>query len=184
MNSDEATVAVIEAIEASQISYMLVGSLSSNYYGVSRSTKDADFVIELGDKRITSVMETLPSAFRLNPQITFETIPGTVRYIIDVNEIPFRIEMFRLGDDPHDQERFARRSRVFVPQFQRQAFIPRVEDVIVTKLRWQRGKDRDDVRDMIAVQADAIDWEYVHRWSDLHGTRELLDEIRSSIPPI
>jgi len=27
-----------------------------------------------------------------------------------------------------------------------------------------------------------VDWEYVFRWCDRHGTRGLLDEIRRSIP--
>jgi hypothetical protein len=62
------------------------------------------------------------------------------------------------------------------------------EDVIITKLHWallgNRYKDREDVRDVIAVQADRIDWDYVHRWCEQHGTRALLDEIRASIPPI
>jgi hypothetical protein len=67
-------------------------------------------------------------------------------------------------------------------------FIPSPEDVIITKLRWAllggRSKDREDVRDVIAVQGDRIDWDYVHAWCDRHGTRPLLDEIRRSIPPI
>jgi hypothetical protein len=67
-------------------------------------------------------------------------------------------------------------------------FVQTAEDVIVTKLHWalrsSRGKDREDVRDVIAVQGDAIDWAYVYSWCDRHGTRELLDEIRRSIPPI
>jgi hypothetical protein len=58
--------------------------------------------------------------------------------------------------------------------------------VIVTKLRWAqnaaRGKDRDDVKDVIVVQGDAIEWDYVHHWCNVHGTRALLDEIRASIP--
>lgn len=58
----------------------------------------------------------------------------------------------------------------------------------MTKLRWallaNRSKDRSDVRDVIAVQGGRIDWDYVHRWCDEHGTRALLDEIRASIPPI
>ena len=33
-----------------------------------------------------------------------------------------------------------------------------------------------------AVQADTLDWDYIHRWCDEHGTRELLDDIRRSIP--
>ncbi len=60
---------------------------------------------------------------------------------------------------------------------------------MVMKLRWakiaKRGKDSEDVRDVIAVQGDeALDWDYIHHWCGLHETRTLLDEIRSSIPPI
>ena len=40
MTSEEATVAVIDALEALSIPYMLVGSFSSNYYGIGRSTTD------------------------------------------------------------------------------------------------------------------------------------------------
>jgi hypothetical protein len=41
------------------------------------------------------------------------------------------------------------------------------------------------VRDVIAVQGDELlDWDYIHHWCGIHGTRVLLDEIRASIPPI
>jgi len=70
----------------------------------------------------------------------------------------------------------------------RQVWLPIVEDVIVTTLHWgllaARSKDREDVRDMIAVQGDRIDWDYVHKWCEQHGTRALLDKIRCSIPPM
>jgi hypothetical protein len=70
----------------------------------------------------------------------------------------------------------------------REVNMPTVEDVIITKLRWalmaQRSKDREDVRNIIAIQDQNIDWSYVHGWNDQHGTRALLDEIRLSIPPL
>jgi hypothetical protein len=70
----------------------------------------------------------------------------------------------------------------------REINLPTVEDVIITKLRWvsilKRSKDKDDVRAVLAVQGDNIDWPYVYSWCDQHGTRALLDEIRSSIPPL
>jgi hypothetical protein len=66
--------------------------------------------------------------------------------------------------------------------------MPTAEDVIVTKLNWallaQRSKDRDDISGVIAVQGDRIDWDYVHKWCEVHGTRDLLDELRASLPPI
>ena len=41
MNSNEAVIALVEALDQTGIPYMIVGSFSSNAYGVVRSTKDA-----------------------------------------------------------------------------------------------------------------------------------------------
>ena len=58
------------------------------------------------------------------------------------------------------------------------------EDVVVSKLRWSRPKDLEDVRDVLSIQAAAMDWDYLHHWTGLHGTRARLDELRASIPPM
>jgi hypothetical protein len=83
-------------------------------------------------------------------------------------------------------ERFRRRTRVLV--LGQEIWMPTPEDVIVTKLQWallgNRSKDRDDARGVIAVQGARIDWDYVHRWCEQHGTRGLLNEIIASILPI
>ena len=47
MTPEEATAAVVDALDAFEIPYMLVGSLSCNYYAIPRSTQDADFVVQL-----------------------------------------------------------------------------------------------------------------------------------------
>jgi hypothetical protein len=186
MTSEQATKAVIAALETLGIPYILVGSLSSSYYGVSRLTKDADFVIQLGSLSLSQLASYLGPDFRLDPQMTFESVTLTYRFVMTVPSIRFIIEFFQLSDDPHDQERFRRRRRVTF--LDRDVTLPTVEDVIITKLRWsqkgRRTKDREDVRDVIAVQGDRIDWAYVYSWCDQHGTRDLVDEIRRSIPPL
>ncbi|HZV07476.1 MAG TPA: hypothetical protein VE999_20495 [Gemmataceae bacterium] len=182
----DATLAVIDALEMLGVPYMLVGSLSSNVYGIPRSTHDADFVIECAAEILPRLATHLGPAYRLDPQMTFETATLTRRHVLAVAGIPFTIEFFHLSDDPHDQERFRRRRRV--QTMGREVFLPTAEDVIITKLRWmlnaRRTKDSDDARDVIAVQGENIDWPYVYSWCDRHGTRALLDEIRSSIPPL
>ena len=45
-------------------------------------------------------------------------------------------------------------------------------------------REVDDARNLIAVHAQTLDWDYIHRWCDQHGTRQLLDQIRRSIPKI
>ena len=186
MMSDEATLAVIDALEALGVPYMIVGSLSTNFYGVARSTQDADFVIQLGKVGIADVMATVGPTFRLDPQMSFETITGTTKFVLSLAGSPFKIELFQLSDDAHDRERFGRRRQGFVAG--RQAFVPSAEDVVVMKLRWSRGgartKDLDDARNVVAVQRRVLDWDYLHRWCDAHGTRPLLDKIVTSLPPL
>lgn len=186
LTGNDATLAVVDALDALGIPYMVVGSLSSNVYGVDRATRDADFVIQLGNKSVRGLADHLGPPLRLDPQLSFETMTMTNRHILDVIGIPFKIELFHLSDDPHDQERFRRRCRV--PALGREVSLPTAEDVIVTKLRWvscgKRSKDWDVIRNVIAVQADCLDWDYIYRWCEQHGTRAVLDEIRASIPPI
>jgi hypothetical protein len=101
--------AVVEVILKEQIPFLVVGSFSSNFYGIPRSTKDGDLVVELGNKSVRTITDQLGPGFHLDPQIAFESVLGTTRHIVDVAGTSFKIELFRLSADPHDQERFARR---------------------------------------------------------------------------
>jgi hypothetical protein len=87
---------VIEALEASSIPYMLVGSFSSNVYGVERSTQDADFVIELIDQTIGELARRLAPLIRVDRQLSFETVTMTKRFVANVADSPFQIEFFLL----------------------------------------------------------------------------------------
>jgi hypothetical protein len=181
-------VAVVEALEAANIPYMIVGSLSAGAYGITRSTKDADFVVELGEKSVASILALLGPEYRLDRQLAFETNTGTIKNVMEVGDSGFQIELFRLSDDPHDRERFERRRQTPVPQLSRSVYIPTAEDVIVTKLRWvlhaNRPKDRDDAATVVAVQFSKLDWPYLEEWTNLHGTRVILDQIRAEVPKI
>src|SRR6185295_12396630 len=107
--------AVLDALESINLPYMVVGSFSSNLYGVPRSTQDADFVVELGNTPISEIERKLGPGFRLDPQMSFETITGTYRFIATHVATTFKVEFFLLSTDPHDRERFARRKREAMP---------------------------------------------------------------------
>ena len=187
-NGNEVAARVVAAFDKLGIDYLLAGSFSSNFYGIPRATKDADFVAVLSGK-VGALEKELGAEFVFDPQPSFETVTGTFRDKVRVPALPFEIEIFHLSADPHDQSRFERRRRVVDDLIGTDIMVPTAEDVIVMKLRWakiaKRAKDSEDVRDVIAVQGDEVlDWDYIHRWTAEHGTRELLDEIRASIPPL
>lgn len=180
----DATRALIDAFNACQIPFMTVGSLSSNVYGIPRSTVDADFVVKFEPGDLHKLMNQLGPNYVLDSQMSWEMLTGTTRHVLHVVGSEFKLELFRLSDDEHDQTRFMRRRHVFMQDLQRETYLQTAEDAILMKLRWARGKDREDCRDMLAVQGDELDWEYLHHWTEVHGTRPLLNEIQQSLPPV
>jgi hypothetical protein len=184
MTASEIVGAVIDAFNQLRIPFMLVGSFSSNYYGRPRSTKDADFVVQIDHQSLKPLANLLGPDFDLDRQMSFETITGTMRYRMHHKASAFMIELFELSSDAHDQMRFSRR---VATQFDgHDAFVPMAEDVIITKLRWskhgQRAKDVDDVRNVLAVQSGKLDLSYIRQWCDQHGTRDLFERLLQTIP--
>jgi hypothetical protein len=186
VTADEAVVAVMAALDAAVIPYMVVGSLASNFHGIPRSTRDADFVVQLSPDSLQRLERSLASGLVLERQGAFEGVTGTVRHVITLAGSPFVCELFELSEDPHDRARFAR--RVSARVLTRDSFVASAEDMIITKLRWAMGasrpKDREDVRNILAVQGPLLDWAYLDQWSTAHGTTQLLAEIRASVPPV
>lgn len=109
MIGSEAVGVVIAALDGCGIPYILVGSYSTNVYGIPRSTQDADFVTQLGDASIITLGRLLEPSIRIDPQMSFETVTMTRRYVAEVVGTPFQIEFFLLGDDVYQRERFRRR---------------------------------------------------------------------------
>ena len=52
MNGTDALLALTRAFEDAGLPYMIVGSYSSNFYGIPRSTKDADLVVNLDTRTV------------------------------------------------------------------------------------------------------------------------------------
>jgi len=166
---------------------MVMGSFSSNRYGVPRATNDADFVLKLMAEDRERLFSSLPAAFKVDPQVGFEMVTGTWRQIIQVPEIPFTIELFELSSDPDDVSRFARRRKLTL--LSRESWLPTPEDVIIQKLRWsksaKRTKDFDDVVAVMGVQGEAaLDWDYIRKWCAEHGTLEMLAEATTEAAPL
>lgn len=185
MTLEQAAARMLSALEEAGVTHMLVGGFTSNFYGIPRATKDVDIVIQMASPRtLAQVEKTLGSEFAFDPQVTFETITGNVRHIIRLHGTPFVIELFELGADAFQQERFQRRVTLFVPQIGRSVCLPTPEDVVVQKLRWGRPKDLDDAKDVLAVRGDTLDTSYIETWCARHGTLERLNKVRSEIPPL
>jgi hypothetical protein len=187
MNGTTALLKLIKAFEAADVRYMIVGSYSSNFYGIPRSTKDADLVIHLTSKEWAKLPSFLPEGIEVEDQMSFEMVTSTKRELLRVKNSLFQIELFGLSEDAHDQSRFNRRKRVEIFEGV-EVCLPSAEDVIVQKLRWCKGaaraKDFQDTVAVLQVQGKSLDMPYIERWCGEHGTLDVLAEAIAEAAPV
>ena len=180
-SGEDAVYLLIDRMNEVGIDYMIVGSLSSNAYGIARATKDADFVIQTSEEKRLVLLRSLPSGFVIDEQVTFETVTGHRRQILKLPKIPYVIELFDLSDEPFDRERFARRKATVLAG--RAAWLPSPEDVVVQKLRWaflaKRPQDLIDASNVIQVSGEFLDWVYVEKWCATLNVTATLAEART-----
>ena len=179
MNSEQAAATVIEQLESQHVDYILVGAFSSNIYGVPRSTKDADIVVAFETIQLVEFCKLLGENFLLDRQMMLEGFTGSVRNVVRFKPTGFDIEFFRLTDDAHHQQRFQRRLRHRISEFDCEAWVPTPEDVVIQKLRWARRKDLDDVVNVLSVSGESLDWSYIRAWTEQHATTALLHQLRT-----
>jgi hypothetical protein len=184
MTSEEISLRVVEILNKHEIPYMVVGSLSTNFHSIVRSTKDADFVVPDRLSEAARIIAREFDSLKLDPQYGFECVTATKKLILRAPDSEgFIVEIFGQADDAHDVERFRRRMQV--DWFGRPTWIATAEDAIITKLRWAhrlgRAKDLADVQTVIAIKGDKLDWPYIERWCDAHGSRLLLENIRNEL---
>jgi hypothetical protein len=124
---------------------------------------------------------SLGDGYQTESQLEFELITGTVRRKICFTPINFVLEIFQLSDDPFDQSRFKRRIEIQSSVLGGSIWLPTPEDVIIQKLRWSRPQDLVDAENVMIVQMDILDWDYICRWTDRHGTTKTLFNIRDDL---
>lgn len=180
-NGNDALAVLVAILNRHDIDYMLVGSYSSNAYGIPRATKDADIVVATLNSAINTITAESGDDYQINSQLEFELLTGTLRRAIRFKPNNFVLEIFQLSDDPFDLSRFNRRVKIESAILGGVVWLPTPEDVIVQKLRWSRPQDLMDVSNVLLVQMDALDWSYIDHWTKLHGTTSTLDQIRSEL---
>lgn len=187
MNGTDALISLIRTLEKAEVPYMIVGSYSSNFYGIPRSTNDADLVVSFDHADWGKLTSILPPDLELDQQSSFEMVTSTRKELIKLKNSPFEIELFYLSKDAHDSTRFDRRQKVeIMPGVA--ACLPTAEDVIIQKLRWfrsaKRAKDFADVVAVLQVQGpEQLDWPYIENWCAKHQTLDLLAEAKTEAAP-
>jgi hypothetical protein len=144
MTGNEGLLSLLGILNELNVPYMMVGSYSSNFYGIPRSTKDADLVFEFESSALMEIGKRLPPGLRFEDQSFFEMVTATRKELLLIDGSDFQIELFHLSDDEFDRARFERRVKAELSGGVN-VWMPRPEDVLVQKLRWAKGGARCEI---------------------------------------
>ena len=175
------TLQVVEVLEGLGVPYFIGGSLASAVHGVVRATMDVDMVADLRQAQIAPFVAGLGEAFYADDEMIRSAIKHRSSFNLIHLETMFKVDIFILKPRDYDQQQIQRRVyQTLSKNLESKAYIASAEDIILAKLEWyQMGggvSDRQwqDVLNVMRVQAEMLDQEYLHHWAKELDILELL----------
>lgn len=167
MNERELLVDCLRRLNRTGIIYYLTGSMASNYWGVPRSTHDLDFVVQLPASDGPRIVEEFRDDFYIDEAAVLAAQKPPYQFNAVDTRSALKVDFWLARPEPFDQEMLHR--RVQVALLGETAWIATAEDVILHKLVWHRLSPSDrqlgDAAGIVAVQADALDKDYLRHWA-------------------
>jgi hypothetical protein len=177
--------AVLDALDRLGIRHHLGGSYASSVHGLPRQTRDADLVVDMDSQAVMPLAALLRSTFYLDEDRMRQAVARRSSVNLIHLATGFKIDLFIKGDRPFDESELARSRLADLPGVPgRQAPVKSAEDTVLRKLAWFSAgggtSERQwlDVLGILKVQRGALDQEYLARWAEELGVRELLERAK------
>lgn len=171
----------LRRLNGAELSYLLTGSMASNYWGIPRTTHDLDFVIQLPPSAVPKMVAAFSGDFFLDEAAVRTAYQPPHQFNAIDRRSTLKVDFWLLCPVPFERERFARRKQVRL--FGETAWIGTAEDVLLHKLYWNQITPSDrqlgDAAGIVAVQQGMLDTAYLRRWANELGVTQKLDEVLS-----
>jgi hypothetical protein len=185
----DAMTPVVEALEALGVSYHIGGSVASSVHGVGRATADADLVADLRVEHVQPLVTMLEVAYFVQSEAIEEAITQRSSFNVIHLDTMIKVDIFVPPPQPFEQEvqRRAVQDTLDAEERGRRFHLASPEDTILHKLRWYRRggevseRQWNDVLGILLVQAGYLDLNYLWRWADQLGVRDLLERALAAI---
>lgn len=178
------TLRVVEVLEALQVPYFIGGSLASAVHGVVRTTMDVDIVAALQPEHVAPLVAQLGAAFYADEAMIRDAVARRSSFNLIHLDSMFKVDVFVTTGRPFERAQFARRALQTLSQEpQRAAYVTTAEDIILAKLEWYRRggeiseRQWRDVVNVVKVQGEALDLEYLRHWAAQLGVADLLERV-------
>lgn len=163
---------VLDAIEASQVDYLIGGAVAAWAWGEARTTRDFDLVIDLPLNRIISLSQELARrGMAVPPEVIIDLLVSPADLPIHAIHDPtgYKAEIFLLRpDDALRASALSRRLLTDLGPSVGVVYVHSPEDLIVYKLLYysltQQTKHIRDISSIAQTIGDDLEVDYIRKW--------------------
>jgi len=174
---------VITAFDEMGIPYLIGGSFASSLYGWARSTNDADLLAAIRLDQVSLLVQKLEAEFYVSLQATRRAVQSARHFNLIHLDTNFKVDVFIAKRDGFTEQQLQRRQlREITLNQQLHAYFASPEDTVLAKLNWyRRGNEVSDLQwrdvlNVIKVQGERLDLDYMRHWAKELGVADLLEQ--------
>lgn len=176
---EDVLLALVDALEASEIDYVLVGAIAVIAWGDPRTTRDIDVIARLGIDDLSALQEQISArGFGFDRPGAETAIRQGSHFTVFHDESIFHADVLPASEDSHERTLEARR-RVEIQG--RGCWIASPEDTVANKLVFGSERDLQDAAGILVRLGDDIDPTLLRNRCERLGVADDLRDLRERI---
>lgn len=179
MTERELLIDCLRRLNRTGVTYMLTGSMASNYWGIPRTTHDLDFLIQLPPSAVVVLVKEFVPDYHLDEQAIRAAYQPPYQFNAIDTRSALKVDFWLPRGTNFEAEMFRR--RVQKTLFGEPAWIATAEDTLLHKLFWDQltpsERQRTDAAGIMAVQRGNLDLDYMRRWAAELRVENTLDAL-------
>jgi hypothetical protein len=178
----EALLPLVSVFEQHGIAYYIGGSVSSSVHGIARRTNDVDLIAQILPHQVHALVQALQHDYYVDEAAWRDAVRRGFSYNLLYLPTMTKIDVMPLRQRAFTREEERRAQPTILEAGAPPMRIASAEDAVLSKLEWfQQGgrsstRQWNDILGVLRQQGGSLDVNYLQRWADALGIRDLLEQ--------
>jgi hypothetical protein len=178
----EALLPLVSVFEQLGIVYYIGGSVSSSIHGIARRTNDVDLIAQILPHQVHALVQALQHDYYVDEAAWRDAVRRGFSYNLLYLQTMTKVDVMPLRQRAFTREEARRAQPTILEAGAPPMRIASAEDAVLSKLEWfQQGgrsstRQWNDILGVVRQQGGSLDVNYLQRWADALGIRDLLEQ--------